>query len=235
MEQHWSFLAILFLSYFIYSCFWIIANIYYLGNQRQAIANMKQKEKSSTEGIYYIIPLLNEQARVSKLIQNFKKLNQENDQSKLVLVTTEREYVKSKHGSSTIDIINALLLKPEFKNWLIHLHYPHINNVVAKQLNFAIEELKKYNPNYIAFYNADSILDKELSELIFMTNKDSLFQQSSLFTSNLSNLVSRNQILTIAFAIYQSIWTIKTEITRFRLNNYTLRVGHTRPKRLKDI
>jgi hypothetical protein len=219
MDALWITNSALIASYYLISTLLLISNF-----KKLKYFNPIKDTDQMSYSLIYIIPLLNEEKRFPSLMSQFSEILKKGEKSKLVLVTSEREYIYSKNENSTIALIKDYLKDSLLKDRIIHLHYPKINNVVAKQLNYAIEYFDSTKDNeYFIFYNADSILPENIYQILRNKLDGNIYQQSSLFTNNLNTLLNQKRFLSSAFAIYQSIWTMRTEITRLRLNNIPVR------------
>ncbi|MFV0571729.1 MAG: glycosyltransferase [Xanthomarina gelatinilytica] len=219
MSELWILYCLSLGAYYFISIILVIVNF----KKIQLSKFTGRKEKISFQRIY-IIPLLNEKDRFQNLINQFSKILEKESKSKLVLVTTEREFINSRRENSTVNLIENYLSNSPLKNRILHLHYPKINNVVAKQLNYATDYFKDGLSNpYFIFYNADSVLSEDINTVLNSNLDGFIYQQSSLFTNNLNTLLNQGKFLTSTFAVYQSIWTIRVEITRLRLNNIPLK------------
>lgn len=172
---------------------------------------------------HIIIPLLREQKKVEYLVQFLDKLMSQYNGVNVAFVTTERELLekgKSNYQESTYSLISERIKASHFYNRYIVYNFPTFNTVVAEQLNYAIENIKKsHGPdiNFI-FYNADVSFDiSNFGNQLQNFQKDKVYQQSSLFTNNIRNILDHKRYFTACFGIYQSLWTIKHEIPRYIL------------------
>jgi hypothetical protein len=183
--------------------------------------------KNATK-VFIVIPLLREQKRFVKLFSNFENILADYPCIDVVFVTTEREYLEKKTEflqEDTPKFVRSLVQKSINCKRYIHLHYPKYNAVVAYQLNFAVKEvINNYASGiddlYFGFYNADSIINKEVFDYVLpRLDSQSVYQQSSLFCANFQSVGSKMNIFTACFGIYQSIWTLKHEIPRLFLGS----------------
>jgi hypothetical protein len=191
------------------------------GNGNPKVINEKKKCK-----FFLIIPLLEEQRLFCEMYERFKNLVDKDSDMELFYVTTEREKIENSVGKTTIDLLNEKILSEN--NLRIHvLHYPCYNKVVADQLNFAVQKIIEefgYDENYcFGFFNADSLVSPQVfSELkgseLNHKNQKIIFQQSSLFLSNIQTLVSTKKYFLSSFGLYQSYWTIRHEVPQYALD-----------------
>jgi hypothetical protein len=135
------------------------------------------------------------------------------------------------NNSTTYEICEKVKnrLNSNYNNLISVVNYPKLNNVVADQINFAINILSEKSKNkndLVAIYNADSRphLDTFLSvsnSVIDYQKKynkiPNIIQQSSLFTLNYNSLPKTiSGYILKAGCINQTIWTLANEIFLLR-------------------
>ena len=140
--------------------------------------------------LYVLIPCYKEKKVIKNTIQYFLKLINKNSNIDFYIITTQKEKAENPSSLTTYDYT----LNLNIKNKKFHiLNYPHINGMMADQLNYAINKiLESQNlPKdriYFSIYNADSHPDNstfiELSDKIRQYNFPKIIQQYSNFFFN---------------------------------------------------
>lgn len=188
--------------------------------------------KPKSFNLYLVVPLLYEQDNLFDTYHRFQVFAETYDNVQVYFVTTERERIEKPDQISTREILNQI--GGEFPSTKIKfLHYGENNNVVSEQLNFALthirEEVSDLANSFVSFYNADSkishryihVLSKTIGECL---GQKVVFQQSSLFLTNVPELVADGKYLLAAFGVFQTSWTLRHEIPHYLFEKNILRV-----------
>jgi|AntRauTorcE11897_2_1112592.scaffolds.fasta_scaffold04103_7 hypothetical protein len=166
-----------------------------------------------------IIPVLNEEEIIRETIKYFLDLLNDFSDSKLIIVTTNKELLNNDYQTeNTIDILKSIN-----HDRLIKVNYPGVNGKIAHQLNFAINYLLKNNiidNRLIGVYNADSRPEKETFSWISanFSSDDKVFQQYGNYFNNVDSVLMKNfftKSILFSSSTWQNRWSIGFEI----LNN----------------
>lgn len=172
--------------------------------------------------VFIIVPLLREQSRLARLFERMHLILHECESITFVLVTTERENMEFGDGKEpTSSLVRDMIARSSHADRILHRHYPHNNRLLAEQLNFAVDEVKRlFNSGtgflLFAFYNADSHYSIAAINycISLATGSRNVVQQSSFFLRNFNNLIAARSYVAAADAVYQSRWTIQHELPR---------------------
>jgi hypothetical protein len=184
--------------------------------------------------IYILVPLLEEQQRLSPFLQTFGKLLAQFPCLNLVLVTTEREKIERHHDGTRCTTEEALLNEPAVQSLpherFFHFHYPGDNKTLSQQINFAINAMWSNGDacersDYILIYNADSLIDEKTIERFFdcVRREKRVVQQSALFFRNMEQMLASRSYIAVADALLQSRWTLEREIPRYLIQSRCMR------------
>ena len=182
--------------------------------------------QASKCGVYVVIPLLREAARVNDLMDRWEPLLAAHDELSLVILTTTREEAESEAGTS--DTQRALIADGRLSAWsragrARQLHYPRVNRTYGEQVKWGIEQVRETSTStdYVLLVNADSRIDAEgMRQLLAAVGVGSAcVQQSAVFLANLEQLGP----LPAAEALLQSTWTIETELFRYLAGDQSIR------------
>lgn len=180
--------------------------------------------------LYVLIPCYKETKVIKNTIQFFLKLINNNSNIDFYIITTQKEKAENHSFQTTYDYI----LNLNIKNEKFHiLNYPHVNGMMADQLNYAINKILESQdlPKdrvYFSIYNADSHPDSstfiELFEKISQYHFPKLIQQYSNYFLNYDyqNCIMRG------FSIYQTAFEFRNGIINNKLSKflYSHVVGH---------
>ena len=184
-------------------------------------------EELTAKRLVILIPLLREQSTLPSLFLRAREMLESVVGSDVVFVTTERETLEApgrgENIPSTMEVLAGLLRStPSIRHRVHHCHYPRFNRVVAEQLNFALDFLPVFHQHsrddiFVLTLNADSVVCGAQIKSLFdrLRNGDSILQQSSLFLSNVPDLLKRHRTLPACFGLYQSCWTLQHELPRY--------------------
>lgn len=190
-----------------------------------SLKNVIARNQSFSPKIHIVIPLLCEQDELTNLLGRFVKIISSYSEASLTLLTTERESLYPVTGFSTATFVeNALSALPvELRVKVHHAHYPGINKNLAEQLNWYLRQLvvEGDSHDFIAIYNADSdpgekSIEAFLSQASYGNGR--VYQQSSLFLKNETEMQRGWHFFGITNSISQSIWTLTHEIPRLYKN-----------------
>lgn len=208
-------IRLLILLYFLFSSiYWFIK--FYISNKwlnqskKLPIANM------GNLNFIIIIPVLNEGKIINDTVNYFLDLLSNFGNSKLVIVTTNKESLNVDCCTeNTISILNSIN-----HDKLIKINYPSIDGKMAHQLNFAINYLIKnniINNQLIGIYNADSRPEKEtlnwISDNFIDNNK--VFQQYGNYFNNIDGILKRkffSKSILFSSSVWQNRWSFGFEI-----------------------
>ncbi|WP_044640747.1 glycosyltransferase family protein [Risungbinella massiliensis] len=213
-------------------CLWTVDR--WLSNK----SSLPTASKDSQTLFYLIIPMLNEQGLAKSTYMHFKKLVQDRPNFHVVFVTTEKE-VPSAGLSHTRDMLVEIANKEPFSRVKL-FHFPFTQGIMAHQLNYAVEQIRKEQPDgdfWIGIYNADSridgrVLDYVSGQAATVNYKNSCFQQYSWYP--ITRGVKAKSFIGSA-ALWQNRWSLTFEIPRvlfqLRFNSFLNRM----PKPVKNI
>lgn len=163
-----------------------------------------------------IIPVLNEGRIIKDTIEYFLNLLKPFANSKLVMVTTNKELISNDcPEENTISI-----LKPINHDKLIKINYPGVDGKMAHQLNFAINYLLNnniINHQLVGVYNADSRPEEKTFFWITANFNSShkVFQQYGNYFNNLDNIFKKSffpKSILFSSSAWQNRWSIGFEI-----------------------
>ncbi len=197
-----------------------------------------EKEKNK-KNLQDIARNLSKGSRVEKILENYLGILPENKLRELherlcskqydyILTELKKEYHEF---PTTIELVEKLKSKIDNKR-LELIHYPYKEGDMAHQLNYACEILTKDKKNFkknICIYNADSKIGKdtflEVAELINKhKGKDCVIQQSAVFLKNYKKFNDGiNRFFVYAAGLFQSHWTLSTEIPRIIRQSYSVK------------
>jgi hypothetical protein len=219
----WGILTFVLLIKILVSSVAIAVNLRYLAGRKIPFSDSNGGNDSGVR-INILIPLLREQAVLPSLFERMQRVLTQFPQAYVYFVTTERELIESSsYGNchNTGAMLDELIASSPLKSVRIsRLHFPKYNEVVAEQLNFALSMIPPQGDRkreYVAVYNADSVLGLEGFEAILERAKSGslVSQQSSLFLWNVPLLFERGAFFTANHGLYQSCWTLQHELTRY--------------------
>lgn len=182
---------------------------------------------NSSLSLEIVIPLLNERKEFPNLFREFVGIVANHPNVSLTFLTTQREELYRDNEPSTIDMVIEAIktLNAPLLTRVRHAHYPNINKNLAEQLNWHFKQHsheQMFN-DYVAVYNADSVPGSYVIDIFLRTaarENGRIYQQSSLFLKNETNLSEERYFFGIANGIFQSIWTLTHEITRLYKNTH---------------
>lgn len=182
--------------------------------QKKAIKNTSVTCKFP---LFLLIPVLNEQKIIRETYRHFKDLIHNFDNVYTVFVTTEKETTNTE---KTYDII-CDLIRNDNEDKIFVVNYPCVKGVMAHQLNYAVDFLKKRintNDFWIGVYNADSRINVDTIKYsinkINTTKKEKYcMQQYSYYYCQ----TKRHKGLMQSCALWQSRWSITFEMARARM------------------
>ena len=168
--------------------------------------------------VHVLIPLLREQHRVGDLMDHWEGRLDAHEQLSLVILTTAREQEEGDNACHrTVRALRAdgRLDALATAGRARHLHYPSFNRTYGEQVRWGIDQLRKSctAEDYVLLVNVDSRIDDAgISELLDCAADGSeCAQQSALFVANFGRLPP----IAAAEALFQSTWTIETELFRY--------------------
>jgi hypothetical protein len=168
--------------------------------------------------VYVLVPLLREHRRVGGLMDQWEDVLDAHRRLSLVVLTTAREQVESNNGRHRT--VEALRADGRLDAWSMagrahHLHYPSFNRTYGEQVRWGVDQLRAQctTDDYVLLVNADSRVDAVgISELLnCVADGSECAQQSTLFLANFARLPP----VAAAEALFQSTWTIETELFRY--------------------
>lgn len=178
-----------------------------------------KKRRKENPNIFVLIPALREQKRIVKTLEYFTT-NFNTKNIKIIVITTQREFEGNFKGKSTKEIVKKFIRTHRLSKKVICINYPDKRGVMAHQLNFALDSIKDNN-SFVAIYNADSRPHSDtleiLSDQIEKHPTADIFQQSSAFIKNYSDMPGSNKIVNLFLktsAILQTRWTFAHEFPR---------------------
>lgn len=164
-----------------------------------------------------IIPVLEEEKIIRDTIKYFLGLLDQFNESKLVIVTTNKELMNRHNDNceNTIDIVAKIN-----SDKLIKINYSLFDGKMAHQLNFAINYLIEnniINNQLICVYNADSRPEKETFKWINnnYSRNDKVFQQYGDYLNNKNDIFKNrffSKSILFSSSIWQNRWSIGFEI-----------------------
>ena len=165
------------------------------------------------EQFFVLIPVLAEVGRIEKTVKYFIDTFSKDTDIKIVLITSESEYLYYPKTPNTVDLSKKL--SEQYKNYVIHCHYPETNGRMSHRLNWGIKSLGGLmtNNSLIAIYNADSKPHPETFKWIAFkrsANPDlNIFQQYGDYTKNIN---SKTNSVLLSAALWQNRWAIGFEL-----------------------
>ncbi len=180
--------------------------------------------------LYVLIPCYKEKKVIKNTIQFFFKLINNNSNIDFYIITTQKEKEENPSLQTTYDYILNLNIKS--KKFHI-LNYPHVNGMMADQLNYAINKILESQdlPKgrvYFSIYNADSHPDSstfiELFEKISQYHFPKVIQQYSNYFLNYET----QDFIMRGFSIYQTAFEFRNGVINNNLSKllYSHVVGH---------
>lgn len=181
-------------------------------------ANQKTTGRKRPIVFFVLIPLLREENRIIPTVEYFQGIIGESDNIKLVLITTEKEFVLIGRDKE-IDTIKVVAdLKNKYGN-ILSYHYPQTDGKMSHQLNYAIKEINKSNPDkqeiIFAVYNADSRPAKETFDWVndnCQSGQGQIFQQYGDYLKNFDGLTGPGRNILRAAALWQNRWSLGFEL-----------------------
>lgn len=158
-----------------------------------------------------------EQTIVDSTYLHFYNLIKPYSSITVIFITTEKE---SRSSVTTQKKLQEIARKNPNKN-IILLHYPHCQGVMAHQLNYALDYIRKVYQNsfqniWIGVYNADSRIDSVfLNDILARINSDLSFTCYQQYSYFLSPTLKRKSIINSA-ALWQNRWSLLFEYARAR-------------------
>jgi hypothetical protein len=174
--------------------------------------------KAAQANVYVLVPLLREQHRIGDLMDQWEHVLETHRQLSLVVLTTAREQAES--NDERHRTMQALIVDGRLDVWATagrarHLHYPSFNRTYGEQVRWGIDQLRTLcrADDYVLLVNADSRIDAAgIAELLHcVADGSECAQQSALFLANFAQL----RPVAAAEALFQSTWTIETELFRY--------------------
>ncbi|MCI8669044.1 MAG: glycosyltransferase family 2 protein [Lachnospiraceae bacterium] len=176
--------------------------------------------KSSIEGDFpgkerflMIIPVFKEQERIAKCIENIERLDWEAYKLDVCICTTQKEPVD---GKDTQTILEKVLTNEKLKYHYEIVRYPFTDGNMAEQVNYAYSQVeRKYD--IICIYNADSMPERasiRYADICFRNKQIDYVQQRAIYSN-----YYKNNIFSIGYSIYQSIFEINKNLIKDINNN----------------
>ena len=202
--------------------------------------NLNVSKKQEGPQFIVVITVLWEQHTLRATVESLLRSSYNADGLRVVIVTTEKEFIKSFpiSVSSTVDLAKQLQEQHPYR--VFHLHYPKCVGAKAEQMNYAIDWIltdttQNDRDVFVAFYDADSRPHPETFQVVAGLSLDRnqrVFQQSSIFFQNFKELREEQGAISgsvlQANAILQTRWTLTHEIPRILRQSYALHHWHRR-------
>jgi len=199
-------------SFLSLSIRWVYSIIYtYHWVQKET--DIKLSVDTNKECLFILIPVLAEVGRIEKTVEYFIGTFSRDVNIKLVLITSESEYLYYPKTQNTIFAAKELAKRHNDK--VIHCHYPKTNGRMSHQLNWGIKNLGESitGDSLIAIYNADSKPHPETFKwILFKRSLDpdlNVFQQHGDYTKNIN---SKTNSIILSAALWQNRWAIGFEL-----------------------
>lgn len=173
--------------------------------------NKKVGKFDKTKNVFVIIPVLDETKRIERTVGYFLSTFKHLKSMKVVLVTTESEYLlKNRTKENTIDIAKRL---SEKNKKIVHYHYPIAGKKMAHQINYAINSIiRKVKPDLFVVYNADSRPHKKTFDWVLSHDDFKVFQQYGYYFKNVNEFKGILKPVLWSAAGWQTRWSIGFEI-----------------------
>lgn len=175
-------------------------------------------DNAETHGVIVVVPMIHEADRASQFVAHWCGLLEKHSRLRLCVVTTERERIEAPAGPYTWDVLRS---DPRMESFMHSgraeiAHFPGVNRTYGEQLGWALDRLASATERpaeYFYIANADSRLsDKACAEIIDLADAGiNCAQQSSLFFGNVREVTWP----AVGEALYQSRWTLETEVFRY--------------------
>lgn len=217
------------LLFYIYN---FISNIYFLkkvNNWLRKERNINEKNISSNT-LYLLIPVLNEQKIIRETVQHFYSIVEEFKNVYVIFITTNKEIDQV---NSTYKLIRNLIVEKRMTNIRL-INYPSKNGVMAHQLNYGLKFIKENFEKkvfWVGIYNADSRINRGTILYILSKIKDGeecVYQQYSYYP--LPKGQNKKSIIGSA-SLWQTRWSINFEIYRvlfqLKLSFYLKKINNT--------
>lgn len=206
------------LFYTTCSCFFLISlrwfyGIIYTHHWIKKETNLKISTNLNREQLFILIPVLAEVNRIEKTVEYFIDTFSHDSNIKIVLITSESEYLYYPKTPNTVTISKNL--SEQHKNHVIHCHYPEITGRMSHQLNWGIKSLGNLikNNDLIAVYNADSKPHPKTFNWIASKRSTepnlNIFQQYGDYTKNIN---SKTNSILLSAALWQNRWAVGFEL-----------------------
>lgn len=175
---------------------------------------------------FVLIPVLDEADILSKTVEYFSKKLGSFNNSKIIIITTEKEYRTNLKKSPQDTVSLAKCLEEKYEN-IISLHYPYVKGKMAHQVNYAVKYVNNFfwvqKNDFFALYNADSRPDGRtfnwVENYLYSNEKHSpqVFQQYGNYFGNYSILSSKiisflKRAILISASMWQNRWSAGFEI-----------------------
>ncbi|MDD2766276.1 MAG: hypothetical protein PHH40_00745 [Candidatus Moranbacteria bacterium] len=212
-------------SFLIISIFWllkILKSFFWIKNS--AVNNIIFNSVDNNIRFFILIPVLDETAILEDTVKYFLKISRVFKGSKIIIITTEKEYRFNHSGSKNDTVALSKSLEGQFKD-VVHVHYPDVDGKMAHQVNYAVNFVKNNldKKDFFALYNADSRPDIRTFSWInnFQLNKrhgnsSEVFQQYGNYLGNYLKIVSMpnffEKAILVSASLWQNRWSIGFEI-----------------------
>lgn len=159
--------------------------------------------------IYVLLPALREQKIVEDTIDWFSSIPYKGN-IKYIIVTTEKEEFENEENIETTgQMVNRILKDRKIKNFY-HMHYPKTKGNKSSQLNYAVDEIMKENPDlentYISVFDFDSKPAKNtfenLNRVAILRNNPDVISQVPI---NYKNYVSLSKKISNCLLLLSSL------------------------------
>ena len=208
----------------------LVFDIYYISVSKNKLTVDKKEHYSLDRkiNILILIPVLREQSVIEATLNHFEGLLMENINLMISIAGTNRELVGKAEGYiSTGNVVNRWITnianRSKENSHQVEYCYCEVSETVgdrATQLNNAVREaVKKFNPDIVGVYDADSLPDAvTLTEVAgkYLKNPNTVFQQPVHFIDAANRMAKekKNPVL-VANALYQTTWTVIRELPRW--------------------
>jgi cellulose synthase/poly-beta-1,6-N-acetylglucosamine synthase-like glycosyltransferase len=179
---------------------------------RRQTKNIEVIEKNARP-IYVIIPALAEVGRIEKTVEYFIDTFSRSTNIKIVLVSTESEFLYYRGKPNTIDLCAALA--KTFPDVVLHFHYPQTGGKMSHQLNFAVGKIEHllHDDDLLAIYNADSRPHPATFRWVLSEKKANpglaVFQQYGDYAENINRKTNGTLL---SAALWQNRWAVGFEL-----------------------
>ncbi|MDA3840785.1 MAG: hypothetical protein PF572_06915 [Patescibacteria group bacterium] len=169
-----------------------------------------------------LIPVLDEGKIIENTVRYFSDLVMNYPGSKIILITTEKEFDINNAVSEKNTVVVSKKIKEKFKNIEV-IHYPLRDGNMASQVNYAVHSLEKKLPKnstlLFSLYNADSRPDIKSFEWVASENNRNsstqVYQQYGNYLGNIGSILNRNlfsRSILISGSSWQNRWSLGFEI-----------------------